>query len=335
MQSDRSYTCLLNLLRLALGERVSAMFPSLSPDEWREVYRLAAKHAVIAIVWDGVEQLQQQNPEVLLSMPADLMGKWFADVHAIEAANIRMTKLAAKVQNILNDGGFDSQVLKGSTLAVCYPKPGHRQSADIDLWVLPHGNEPLRLTAFRQQLLAFLHRQPQITVGEVVYHHIETMIDGTEVEFHITPTWLCNPWHNRRLQQLFCGSRSLTPELQELYTLMHAFRHIWHDGIALRHLLDYYFVSHKNRQQGIPAPAVLYRQLGLNTFVQAMDELVACCLHPQDNRAQTSLRAMHILQALPERQVSGAVCRDYPQEHLFNLPWRAMHYLWRKRNNYL
>jgi hypothetical protein len=44
---------------------------------------------------------------------------------------------------------------------------------------------------------------------------------------------------------------------------------------------------------------------------------------------------MHILQALPERQVSGVVCRDYPQEHLFNLPWRAMHYLWRKRNNYL
>ena len=335
MQSDRSYTCLLNLLRLALGERVSAMFPSLSPDEWREVYRLAAKHAVIAIAWDGVEQLQQQNPEVLQSMPADLMGKWFADVRTVETANRQMSGLAAQVQKLLNDGGFDSCLLKGASLAQYYPNPEHRQSADIDLWVLPHGNEPLRLTAFRQQLLAFLHRQPQITVGEVVYHHIETMIDGTEVEFHITPTWLCNPWHNRRLQHLFCDSRNLTPELLELYTLLHAFRHIWHDGIALRHLLDYYFVCHKNRQQGIPAPAVLYRQLGLNTFAQAMDELVACCLHPQDSTEQISPRAMHILQALPERQVSGAVCRDYPQEHLFNLPWRAIHYLWRKRNNYL
>ena len=296
---------------------------------------MAAKHAVIAIAWDGVEQLQQRSPQALQSMPADLMGKWFADVRTVETANRQMSGLAAQVQKLLNDGGFDSCLLKGASLAQYYPKPEHRQSADIDLWVLPHGNEPLRLTAFRQQLLTFLYCQPQITVGEVVYHHIETMIDGTEVEFHITPTWLCNPWHNRRLQQLFCGSRSLTPELQELYTLMHAFRHIWHDGIALRHLLDYCLVCHKNRQQGIPAPAVLYRQLGLDTFVQTMDELVACCLHPQDNKERISLRAMHILQALPERQVSGVVCRDYPQEHLFNLPWRAIHYLWRKRNNYL
>ena len=299
------------------------------------MYRLAAKHAVVALAWDGVEQLQQRSPQALQSMPADLMGKWFADVRTVETANRQMSGLAAQVQKLLNDGGFDSCLLKGASLAQYYPKPEHRQSADIDLWVLPHGNEPLRLTAFRQQLLTFLYCQPQITVGEVVYHHIETMIDGTEVEFHITPTWLCNPWHNRRLQQLFCGSRSLTPELQELYTLMHAFRHIWHDGIALRHLLDYCLVCHKNRQQGIPAPAVLYRQLGLNTFAQAMDELVACCLHPQDDIEQISLRAMHILQALPERQVSGVVCRDYPQEHLFNLPWRTAHYLWRKRNNYL
>ncbi len=320
---------------MALGRHVGAMLPNLSPDEWREVYRMAAKHAVIAIAWDGVEQLQQRSPQALQSMPADLMGKWFADVRTVETANRQMSGLAAQVQKLLNDGGFDSCLLKGASLAQYYPKPEHRQSADIDLWVLPHGNEPLRLTAFRQQLLTFLYCQPQITVGEVVYHHIETMIDGTEVEFHITPTWLCNPWHNRRLQQLFCGSRSLTPELQELYTLMHAFRHIWHDGIALRHLLDYCLVCHKNRQQGIPAPAVLYRQLGLDTFVQTMDELVACCLHPQDNKERISLRAMHILQALPERQVSGVVCRDYPQEHLFNLPWRAIHYLWRKRNNYL
>lgn len=311
------------------------MFPSLSLDEWRKVYHLSAKHAVVALAWDGVEQLQQQNPEVLQSMPADLMGKWFADVHAIEAANIRMTKLAAKVQKILNDGGFDSCLLKGASLAQYYPKPEHRQSADIDLWVLPGSNQSLRLSVFRQQLLTFLHRQPQITVGEVVYHHIETMIDGTEIEFHITPTWLCNPWHNRRLQQLFCESRSLTPELQELYTLMHAFRHIWHDGIALRHLLDYCLVCRQNRQMNIPAPAALYRQLGLNTFAQAMDELIACCLAPQDNAESLSPRARHILQVLPERQVSGVVCRDYPQEHLFNLPWRAIHYLWRKRNNYL
>lgn len=311
------------------------MLPDLSPDEWREVYRLSAKHAVIAIAWDGVEQLQQRSPQALQSMPADLMGKWFADVRTVETANRQMSGLAAQVQKLLNDGGFDSQVLKGSTLAACYPNPEHRQSADIDLWVLPCSNQSLRLSVFRQQLLTFLYCQPQITVGEVVYHHIETMIDGTEVEFHVTPTWLCNPWHNRCLQHLFCDSRNLTPELLELYTLLHAFRHVWHDGIALRHLLDYCLVCRQNRHMNIPAPADLYRQLDLTSFAQTMDELIACCLAPHDSAESLSPRAMHILQALPERQVSRIVCRDYPQEHLFNLPWRAMHYLWRKRNNYL
>ena len=129
VQSDRAYTFLLALLRLALGENVQNMPMALSPDEWREVYRMAAKHAVIAIAWDGVEQLQQHTPQMLQSMPADLMGKWFADVHAIEAANSRMAKHTAQVQKLLSDGGFDSLVLKGATLAAYYSKPEHRQAA--------------------------------------------------------------------------------------------------------------------------------------------------------------------------------------------------------------
>ena len=103
MQSDRPYTCLLILLRLALGEHTDTMLPSLTADEWREVYQLSVKHAVVALAWEGVEQLQLHIPEALQAMPADLMGKF------------------------LNDGGFDSQVLKGSTLAACYPNPEHRQ----------------------------------------------------------------------------------------------------------------------------------------------------------------------------------------------------------------
>lgn len=336
MQSDRSYTCLLILLRLALGERVSAMFPSLSPDEWRKVYHLSAKHAVVALAWDGVEQLQQQNPEVLQSMPADLMGKWFADVHAIEAANIRMTRLAAKVQNILNDGGFDSCLLKGASLAQYYPKPEHRQAADIDLWVQPFDNQVVPLSAFRRQLETFVRQQSNVSVGEIVYHHIETMIGGTEVELHITPTWFFNPLHNRRLQELFALSRQLTPELQELYTLMHAFRHVYHDGIALRHMLDYHLVCQSNRRRGIAVPTDLYKRLGLTAFAQAMDSIVAQLFGIGNIQPdKLSSRALHILLAVPERQSSQAVQWDYLQENIFRFTWRATHYLWRKMNHYV
>lgn len=327
---------MLELQRLAMSEQPARLEP-LAPAEWREVYRLAAKHAVIGVAWDGVEQLQHQSPEALQSMPGDLMGKWFADAQTIQTANSRMAKQASDVQELLRAGGFDSEILKGAALAAYYPKPAHRQAADIDLWVRPlqtANGKPQSLAERRKPLLAYLRRQPDVTIGEVVYHHIETMIGGTEVECHVTPTWLCNPVHNSRLQHVFAQAGQLTPELQELYTLLHAFRHVYHDGIALRHVMDYYLVSRHNRQSGVPVPTELYTRLGLTGFAQAMDE-VAVAILAQGEQPQLSKRAKHILAALPERHVSRAVRLDYPQESLYNLPWRGIHYIWRKMNHYV
>lgn len=330
---NKTWTYLLSLLRLALGEQADKL-ELLAPDEWREVYRHASKHAVIAIAWSGVEQLQSSVPDALKTLPPDLMGKWFADVQAIHAANVRMAKQAAQLQARLKDSGFSSQILKGASLAAFYPEPARRQSADIDLWVTQPDNLQTPLNTRRQALLAYLRKQPDITIGEIVYHHIETEISGTEIEFHVTPTWLCNPVHNRRLQQLFAQADQLTPELLELYTLLHAFRHIYHDGIALRHLLDYHLVCRHNRSIGVQAPRAFYNRLGLSTFARAMDEIAEHCFGNQASQAPLSPRARHILQALPERQVSRAVRCDYPQESLFNLTWRAVHYLWRKQHHY-
>ena len=331
-----AWTYLLELLRLVLCEQAAKLEP-LAPAEWREVYRLAAKHAVIGIAWDGVEQLQARSPEALQSMPGDLMGKWFADAQTIQTANSRMAKQAADVQELLRTGGFDSEILKGAALAAYYPKPAHRQAADIDLWVLPRltaNGKPQSLAEYRKSLLVYLRQQPDVTIGEVVYHHIETMMGGTEVECHITPTWLCNPKNNRRLQRMFTQAGQLTPELQELYTLLHAFRHVYHDGIALRHVMDYYLVSRHNRQSGVPVPTKLYTRLGITGFAQAMDE-VAVAILAQGEQPQLPKHAEHILEALPERHVSCAVQWDYPQESLYNLPWRGIHYIWRKINHYV
>lgn len=332
---NKSWTYLIELLRLAVTDTKADAYPS-TPDEWREVYRLAAKHAVIAIAWDGVERLQTAAPDALKTFPADLMGKWFADVHSIEATNVRLQQLAAQVQASLRQAGFGSHILKGATLATFYPEPAHRQSADIDLWVLPRADSTTAsMQNHRQDLLACLRQQPDITIGEIVYHHIETEINGTEVEFHVTPTWLCNPVYNSRLQQTFSQAGQLTPELQELYMLLHAFRHIYHDGIALRHLLDYVLVCRHNRNVGVQAPQELYSRLGLASFARAMDELSDYCFGNQASSASLSPRASHLMQAMPERKVTRTIRHDYLQESLFNLPWRAVHYLWRKKHRYV
>lgn len=335
MPIDKPFAYLVRLLRLAVTESGASAFAAAPPstEEWWETYRLAGKHAVVGVAWDGVERLQAEAPELLRSMPADLMGKWFADVQTIEAANMRMAKRAEQVQAMLKTGGFDSHILKGASLAAYYPQPAHRQAADIDLWVMPSRANHGSLKTCREKLLAYLKGR-DVAVTAVVYHHIETVIDGTDVELHVTPTWQCNPVRNHRLQRLFAQADELTPELQEVYAILHAFRHIYHDGLALRHVLDYYLVCRHNRKMSITSPQALYRQLGLIRFARTMDELSAYLF---DNPAaeSPSAPARHLLAALPQRMVSRRAQWDYPSETLCVLPWRTIHYHWRKAHHYL
>ena len=330
--SDRAFAYLVYLLRLGLGISHAANKP-ISPDEWRAVFRIATRHAVLGVAWDGVERLQAEAPEALRSMPADLMGKWFADVQTIEAANSLMAKQTEYVQTLLKTGGFDSHILKGASQAAYYPQPAHRQAADIDLWVMLTQAHHGSLKTCREKLLAYL-KSRDIAVTAVVYHHIETMIDGTDVELHVTPTWLCNPVHNRRLQRLLAQADELTPDLQEVYALLHAFRHIYHDGLALRHVLDYYLICRHNRKMSITSPQALYGQLGLTSFARTMDVLSAY-LFDNQNAECLAAPAQHLLAALPQRRVSRRVQWDYPSETLFNLPWRIVHHVWRKAHHYL
>ena len=329
--TDRAFAYLIYLLRLGLGISTEA-HEVVAPDVWRSVYRQAKKHAVVGIAWDGVEQLQAQASVALQSLPADIMGKWYADAQAIASANVRLTKQARDVQTLLQQGGFASHLLKGATLAAYYPQPTHRQAADIDFWVLPK-QAGQSLAEHRRALIAFLQKQ-DITIDAVVYHHIETTILGTDVELHVTPSWLCNPLHNYCLQYLFAQAGHITPDQQELYCLLHAFRHIYHDGLALRHVLDYLQVCRHNRAADIPAPEALYRQLGLARFARAMNE-VSNYLFAQTDSQRLSGAAGHLLSALPERKVTGRVQWDYPSETLCVLPWRTIHHVWRKANHYL
>ena len=189
------------------------------------------------------------------------------------------------------------------------------------------------LKTCREKLLAYL-KSRDIAVTAVVYHHIETIIDGTDVELHVTPTWLCNPVHNRRLQRLLAQADELTPELQEVYALLHAFRHIYHDGLALRHVLDYYLICRHNRKMSITSPQVLYGQLGLTRFARTMDVLSAYLFDNQDTESLAA-PVQHLLAALPQRRVSRRAQWDCPSETLFNLPWRIVHHVWRKAHYYL
>ena len=145
----------------------------------------------------------------------------------------------------------------------------YRTPGDIDIW----------LQGSREEVLDYVrHHVPDC---KPVYHHVDfPVVDGLDIEVHFTPSWMNSPVTNRRLQRWLKGygltvngeevrinrakgtsssseatiNRSTAafthytelpaPSLafNRVYILVHIYRHLFHEGIGLRQLLDYYFV---------------------------------------------------------------------------------------------
>ena len=189
-----------------------------------------------------------------------------------------MNGLCAEVcKDFLHDG-FRTMVLKGQSNLVYYPEGLRecRTAGDIDLyaWCIEpsgidlavgdldgkgahyeryFGNEAvIEYTKMR------LRAAGQSDKVEVVYHHLDMPgVYPCDVEVHFRPSWMYNPWRNRRVQRWFeeqrdvavsevCvdGHRFYVPSVSfnAVYQLMHIYRHLFIEGIGLRQLLDYYFV---------------------------------------------------------------------------------------------
>ena len=253
------------LLQIAIGNR-DRFSQSPTEGEWRELFALAKKQALVGISFRGVEQLsEEQRP------PKMLLLQWGMATERIKALNTDLDRKALLVANRFLDEGFPNMVLKGQGIAKLYlingnkektvrrltadesPKQNlsspildissYRTSGDIDVW----------LKGERKDILAYArHHVPKC---KPVYHHVDfPVVEGLDIEIHFTPSWMNSPMTNRRLQQFFrsfdfCSPSTIykdipSPNLafNRVYILVHIYRHLFSEGIGLRQLLDYYFV---------------------------------------------------------------------------------------------
>lgn len=121
-----------------------------------------------------------------------------------------------------------------------------RQPGDIDLWV----------EGGREKVLQFL-KNSFLKTGTVVIHHVDaSIIDGVETEVHFLPSYSYNYLRYIKYKKFFkeeanqqfdhfdeqVGFAYPTNRFNAVYLMMHIFRHVFHEGIGLRQLMDYYFV---------------------------------------------------------------------------------------------
>ena len=122
---------LLALLRAALAGKApeAQAFDGATPADWERCYRLAARHGVRALAWDGLALL----PPALLP-PRALRLLWGADTCRVEEQHRRYCRAAHELTALFADNGIATVLLKGTGLSTCYPVPAHREGGDIDLY---------------------------------------------------------------------------------------------------------------------------------------------------------------------------------------------------------
>lgn len=262
---------LFKLLRLSTGAE-EPCFPVLTAQDWQAVYDLAIQQSVLGLVFGGIERLPNDRwPDKMMSM------KFYAQVKYIRSFSGQAVEAShSSVRRFARDG-FRSVILKGVSVAALYPVPELRSAGDVDIWV----------EGGRRQLIRFCRSVNPAAL--IYYHHVPlAKVNGVEVEVHITPTWMNNPFANARLQRWFrafwekdeniahipCGDAEipvLSAAYNRVFLLIHIFRHVFTDGVGLRHLMDYYCLLRQGTDEAEKQRVMAFlRSLNLAGFAAAV-----------------------------------------------------------------
>ena len=245
------------LLRFALGTEENC--PKMHLNEWREMFQIAKKQAITGFIGSALKNI---GSDVLIEKDAkskdsftDLIMDWIGEVVKIARRNQKVNNDVVEGFQKLESKGLQCCLLKGQGNALMYPNHDSRTSGDIDVWV-----------RFKDMVNTDGNIRRIIKMGKKVlpnskasYHHIDIPeINGTPVEAHFRPQFLFSYWHNKHLQEYFnkhsdeqfnnkvkLGDKEIsvpTPEFNIVFQLSHIYNHLFHEGIGLRQIIDYYYV---------------------------------------------------------------------------------------------
>ena len=231
-----------DFLRFCIGS-TKEIPDSLKEADWKELYAIAKKQALLGVLFHGIRQLPKQ-----LAPEQKLLMQWMVMAEQIRKQNIRLFQDSVKVCKNFENKGFANCILKGQGNALLYPDPYMRTPGDIDIY----------LSGGRRKIMKYVDR---VCPNQVMrYHHVDFPMMKTAIEVHFTPSYMFCPIHNRRMQKWFkevmgeqCNHRVSLPDgygeihvpqvsFNVIYILSHLYRHIFTEGIGLRQLLDYYYV---------------------------------------------------------------------------------------------
>jgi hypothetical protein len=239
---------LLNLLRASLlGDTDFAVPETL---DWDALIEEANRQGVSVVASDGLQKLYDGGAYSDLG-DKELRRKkarWFGKTMEYEHRYAGQLAAATKMGKWLASAGIQTVILKGVTVSECYPIPSHRYSADFDCFLVKDG-EHLEAYELGNQVM----EKHEIAVDREFYKNSTFKVGGLMVENHK----FCVPFRGNEL--LRCFERLLQQMILEgpltvfgdtglfeppllasaLFLTEHAYSHFLHEGLNLRHILDW------------------------------------------------------------------------------------------------
>ena len=235
---------MFSLVRLGIGHRAEALT---EPVNWNEVQALAEKQGLAAVLVDGIEILpvtQRPPKEDLLQLIGQV-------VQSYEYRYELYRRAIAELAGFYREHGLKMMVLKGYACSLDWPKPEHRPSGDIDIWLFGKQEEGDFL----------LETEKDIRVDKSHHHHTVFNWKGFSVENHYD---FINVFHHKSNFQLESIFKNLglndscsielykervylpSPNLNALFLLKHNMTDFAAFSMSLRQLLDWGFFINNN-----------------------------------------------------------------------------------------
>jgi hypothetical protein len=233
--ADILFTC----LRVALFEESlpPGTFVDISTEQWTDLYRLAARQGVLAIVYDVVAQLpKDQQP------PRNLNIQWALSTEAIEKRYQQQLTVSAELARLFAEQNIQTVVLKGLAIGTYYPVPEHRECGDLDCFLgdnYERGNQICE--AAGAQVERGYYKHSHITYHGVLIenHQFCLPVRGSrrvkELERHLETIAVGDT------PQYIADTKLIIPtaDFNALFLTSHALNHFLSEGIKVRHICDW------------------------------------------------------------------------------------------------
>ena len=240
---------LSHLLRVAIGTEMPEAI-KVEGVAWQSVYVLARKQGVLAIAFDGLAKLFEQDKELAKAFPQPLKLQWINAALNIEQRYERQRMVCSDLAEKWAEQGVRTLCLKGMAFSTYYPEPSHRECGDFDCYLY---DDYAKGNAIAKELGA--------KVDDDWYKHSEIIYRKVMIENHRFIVAVRNGKKTQKLHALLndiarnearkpifdTKIEMPSPMFNAIFLNHHALVHFLSEGIRLRHILDWALMLEKEQ----------------------------------------------------------------------------------------